>query len=261
MSNEVYRHTRSQINMNIHSSENNNINTESSVVSNSRDTNLCRQAILEVISAPKITSLDTKYLIEWKLKRVQYENELKERGQEHQKCSLKMSFDPFLLKSFCLLKCRKLPEQCTEHDISTQLSALIHTAADNRTRMSEDEIEKHLHRVQMNMKIICPEARVIEYLGKFEQCTMKSGLNKALYENNVKLLTRCLTNGIRPEGLQKHMKSARMENSLFKKSYPDYILELLKSAIEQNPERFTPWLKIYMAEHANTIFGDDLVHL
>ena len=35
----------------------------------------------------------------------------------------------------------------------------------------------------------------------------------------------------------------------------------IKSAIEQNPERFTPWLKIYMAEHANTIFGDDLVHL
>lgn len=33
----------------------------------------------------------------------------------------------------------------------------------------------------------------------------------------------------------------------------------LKRAIERRPERYTPWLQIYMAEHAGTIFGADLV--
>ncbi|WP_299147419.1 isopentenyl-diphosphate delta-isomerase [uncultured Tateyamaria sp.] len=34
----------------------------------------------------------------------------------------------------------------------------------------------------------------------------------------------------------------------------------LKAAIARNPERFTPWLRIYLTDHAETIFGTDLVH-
>lgn len=33
----------------------------------------------------------------------------------------------------------------------------------------------------------------------------------------------------------------------------------LQKAILGYPERFTPWLRIYMTEHVSTIFGDDLV--
>jgi len=32
----------------------------------------------------------------------------------------------------------------------------------------------------------------------------------------------------------------------------------LKAMVSRNSERFTPWLKIYMSEHADTIFGPDL---
>lgn len=35
----------------------------------------------------------------------------------------------------------------------------------------------------------------------------------------------------------------------------------LKAALARSPERFTPWLRIYMAEHAATIFGPDLVEV
>lgn len=35
----------------------------------------------------------------------------------------------------------------------------------------------------------------------------------------------------------------------------------LKTGIARNPERFSPWLRIYMAEHAGTIFGADLVEV
>jgi isopentenyl-diphosphate delta-isomerase len=33
----------------------------------------------------------------------------------------------------------------------------------------------------------------------------------------------------------------------------------LIDAVQHTPERFTPWLRIYMTEHAATIFGTDLV--
>lgn len=35
----------------------------------------------------------------------------------------------------------------------------------------------------------------------------------------------------------------------------------LQATIARTPERFTPWLRIYMAEHASTIFGADLVEV
>ena len=35
----------------------------------------------------------------------------------------------------------------------------------------------------------------------------------------------------------------------------------LKARIARNPERFTPWLRIYMTDHAATIFGADLVQV
>ncbi|WP_223421674.1 isopentenyl-diphosphate delta-isomerase [Tateyamaria pelophila] len=37
--------------------------------------------------------------------------------------------------------------------------------------------------------------------------------------------------------------------------------DALKARIARSPERFTPWLRIYMAEHAATIFGADLVEV
>ena len=37
--------------------------------------------------------------------------------------------------------------------------------------------------------------------------------------------------------------------------------DALRMAIARNPERFTPWLRIYMTEHAGTIFGPDLVQV
>ena len=33
----------------------------------------------------------------------------------------------------------------------------------------------------------------------------------------------------------------------------------LMATVKRHPERFTPWLRIYLAEHADTIFGADLV--
>ena len=33
----------------------------------------------------------------------------------------------------------------------------------------------------------------------------------------------------------------------------------LSVMVQRHPERFTPWLRIYLAEHADTIFGADLV--
>ncbi|WP_299286759.1 isopentenyl-diphosphate delta-isomerase [uncultured Tateyamaria sp.] len=33
----------------------------------------------------------------------------------------------------------------------------------------------------------------------------------------------------------------------------------LLETLERNPERFTPWLRIYLTDHAETIFGADLV--
>ncbi|MEM8578254.1 MAG: isopentenyl-diphosphate Delta-isomerase [Pseudomonadota bacterium] len=34
----------------------------------------------------------------------------------------------------------------------------------------------------------------------------------------------------------------------------------LTATVHRHPERFTPWLRIYLAEHADVIFGPDLMH-
>ncbi|MFT7595772.1 MAG: isopentenyl-diphosphate delta-isomerase [Paracoccaceae bacterium] len=33
----------------------------------------------------------------------------------------------------------------------------------------------------------------------------------------------------------------------------------LLAEVARHPERFTPWLKIYLRDHADTIFGPDLI--
>ena len=33
----------------------------------------------------------------------------------------------------------------------------------------------------------------------------------------------------------------------------------LMAEVARHPERFTPWLKIYLRDHADTIFGPDLI--
>ena len=34
----------------------------------------------------------------------------------------------------------------------------------------------------------------------------------------------------------------------------------LLALVQRKPERFTPWLRIYLSDHADTIFGPDLIH-
>ncbi len=34
----------------------------------------------------------------------------------------------------------------------------------------------------------------------------------------------------------------------------------LMASVARNPGDYTPWMRIYMAEHADTIFGPDLIH-
>lgn len=34
----------------------------------------------------------------------------------------------------------------------------------------------------------------------------------------------------------------------------------LMALVKRRPERYTPWLRIYLADHADTIFGPDLIH-
>ncbi|MEL7097462.1 MAG: isopentenyl-diphosphate Delta-isomerase [Pseudomonadota bacterium] len=34
----------------------------------------------------------------------------------------------------------------------------------------------------------------------------------------------------------------------------------LKARVSRHPDRFTPWLRIYLADHADIIFGPDLMH-
>jgi isopentenyl-diphosphate delta-isomerase len=39
-------------------------------------------------------------------------------------------------------------------------------------------------------------------------------------------------------------------------NYQDLVAE-----VTRRPERFTPWMKIYLAEHSDRIFGPDMVYL
>ena len=59
---------------------------------------------------------------------------------------------------------------------------------------------------------------------------------------------------------------ARARPGLPMKMNPDEVMATrwigyhdLLAEISRHPERFTPWLKIYLGEHANTIFGPDLL--
>lgn len=59
---------------------------------------------------------------------------------------------------------------------------------------------------------------------------------------------------------------AHARKSLVVDPNPDEVMETrwveyhdLLAEIQRHPERFTPWLKIYLQDHANTIFGPDLI--
>ena len=50
------------------------------------------------------------------------------------------------------------------------------------------------------------------------------------------------------------------------KPNPDEVMEIrwidyhdLLAEVRRHPARFTPWLKIYLQNHADTIFGPDLI--
>jgi isopentenyl-diphosphate delta-isomerase len=58
---------------------------------------------------------------------------------------------------------------------------------------------------------------------------------------------------------------ARTHRDLSVTPNPDEVMETrwvdyhdLLAEVARHPDRFTPWLKIYLAEHADTIFGPDL---
>ncbi|MHA6264114.1 isopentenyl-diphosphate Delta-isomerase [Arenibacterium sp. CAU 1754] len=59
---------------------------------------------------------------------------------------------------------------------------------------------------------------------------------------------------------------AHARKSLKVTSNPDEVMETrwveyhdLIAEVARHPERFTPWLKIYLQDHADTIFGPDLI--
>ena len=59
---------------------------------------------------------------------------------------------------------------------------------------------------------------------------------------------------------------AHVRSDLNLKPNPDEVMDTrwvdyhdLMAEVTRHPERFTPWLKIYLRDHANTIFGPDLI--
>jgi isopentenyl-diphosphate delta-isomerase len=59
---------------------------------------------------------------------------------------------------------------------------------------------------------------------------------------------------------------ARVRGDLSVTPNPDEVMEVswmdyhdLLAQVQRNPETFTPWLRIYLAEHADRIFGADLI--
>ncbi len=60
---------------------------------------------------------------------------------------------------------------------------------------------------------------------------------------------------------------ARARDSLVLNPNPDEVMATewkdyhdLLAMVERKPERFTPWLQIYLADHADKIFGPDLIN-
>ncbi len=60
---------------------------------------------------------------------------------------------------------------------------------------------------------------------------------------------------------------ARVTGRLAVAPNPDEVMDTewidyhdLIATVARRPERYTPWLRIYLAEHADTIFGPDLIH-
>ena len=60
---------------------------------------------------------------------------------------------------------------------------------------------------------------------------------------------------------------ARARDSLVLNPNPDEVMATewmdyhdLLAMVERKPERFTPWLQIYLADHADMIFGPDLIN-
>lgn len=61
---------------------------------------------------------------------------------------------------------------------------------------------------------------------------------------------------------------ARADGSLKVAPNPDEVMETrwinyhdLVAEVARRPERFTPWMKIYLADHSDKIFGPDMVYL
>ena len=61
---------------------------------------------------------------------------------------------------------------------------------------------------------------------------------------------------------------ARADKGLSVTPNPDEVMEVrwanyqdLQAEVARWPERFTPWMKIYLAEHSDRIFGPDMVYL
>jgi len=61
---------------------------------------------------------------------------------------------------------------------------------------------------------------------------------------------------------------ARADKGLKVTPNPDEVMEVrwvnyqdLQAEVARWPERFTPWMKIYLAEHSDRIFGPDMVYL
>lgn len=61
---------------------------------------------------------------------------------------------------------------------------------------------------------------------------------------------------------------ARADTGLKVTPHPDEVMEVrwinyqdLVAEVARRPERFTPWMKIYLAEHSDRIFGPEMVYL
>ena len=59
---------------------------------------------------------------------------------------------------------------------------------------------------------------------------------------------------------------ARARGSLKIEPNPEEVMEIrwidyhdLLAEVQRHPSRFTPWLKIYLHNHSDTIFGPDLI--
>ncbi|OWZ08055.1 Cytochrome P450 [Phytophthora megakarya] len=144
-------------------------------------------SIIRAPLPPKITSISHDFLASWKVKRREYEAEMRARciisGEDYaiMTTPIKESFNSDLLETFCELRLNMAVEDVTEGVLIAELEYIVGSVK-NKTLPNIKGLFKN--KLRLNMKESDVYARVLDYFNEFGKVVGANGLTECFNDND-----------------------------------------------------------------------------